>query len=81
MISEDCLNDVVLDNEWRTLDGWNPIPGFYSQHGAEQVRIKGHSSIENNLIKTEYTILVMDLGKIVGSYHVLAEESYDAVYN
>jgi len=64
-----------LDDQWKTLKMGNPIPGLYPQHGAEQVRIKGRSITEGDIVRTEYTIVVSDQGKIIGTYKVTAEES------
>jgi len=64
-----------LDDQWKTLKMGNPIPGLYPQHGAEVVRIKGSSITEGEIIRTEYTIVVSDQGKIIGTYKVIADES------
>ncbi len=68
-----------LDNEWHTLKHGNPIPGLYIQTGAETVRVRGNSEVYGNHVVTSYEIVVLDEGKVIGTYTVRAEEDTDEV--
>jgi len=68
-----------LDGKWKTLNFGSPIPGLYPQNGTEQVRIKGLTVKENDLIRTEYTIVISDQGNVIGTYHVVAEEDFKVI--
>jgi hypothetical protein len=74
-------NEVLaeLNNEWNTLKLGNPIPGLYVQTGTEVVRVRGSSQVVGEVILTKYEIIITDNGKVVGSYHVTAEESAEDV--
>lgn len=80
MMDEDARELLAeLDNEWNTLKLGSPIPGLYVQSGAETVRVKGTSVIKGSKVITEYTVVISDGGKVVGTYEVKATESKQAV--
>lgn len=64
-----------LDNEWHTLKHGNPVPGLYPQTGAETVKVRGESRVENEKAITRYEIVVTDEGNMVGHYWIVAEEA------
>ena len=68
-----------LDNEWHTLKLGSPIPGLYIQNGAETVKVKGSSVVRGTSVLTEYTVVISDRGKVIGTYKVEASESKSAV--
>ncbi len=63
-----------LDNEWHEIKGWNPVPGLFPQSGAETVKVRGSSEEHGDTTVTRYEIVVVDEGKVVGRYRVVAEE-------
>lgn len=63
-----------LDNEWHEIKGWNPVPGLFPQTGAETVKVRGSSEEHGETTVTRYEIVVVDEGKVVGRYRVVAEE-------
>ncbi len=80
-MSDETTRELLaeLDNEWHTLKHGNPVPGLYLQTGAETVRVRGHSEVIEEQIVTNYEILVLDEGKVIGKYTVRAEELADEV--
>ena len=64
-----------LDNEWHEIKSWNPVPGLFPQTGAETVKVRGSSEEVGEQTITKYEIVVMDEGKVVGHYRVVAEET------
>lgn len=73
---EESKREVMaeLDNEWHTLRYGNPVPGLYPQTGAEVVKVRGSSTEVGDQVITTYEIVVMDEGRVVGTYKVVAEE-------